>query len=399
MGLVIDKELCVGCGACTGVCPFGALSLGSDGKAEASEACTACGSCVEACPVKAIKLESEGERTGAVKAEEWRGVWVYAEQREGVLQEVALELLGEGRALADKLGVELSAVLLGGAGTGTLAEGLFEHGADRVICVEHEALAAFTAEPYAEAMAQLIRKWKPEAVLAGATSQGRAFIPRVAVAAGTGLTADCTGLDIDLEKRQLLQTRPAFGGNIMACIVCPDHRPQMATVRPKVFRPADRVEGRKGELVKEALELAPPAVRVLERVNAMENEKNVADADIIVTGGRGLGKPENFALLRELADALGGAAVGASRAAVDAGWISSFHQVGQTGKTVRPKVYIACGVSGQIQHLVGMNSSDTIIAINKDPDAPIFGVADIGIVGDLFEVVPALIQALKARRG
>lgn len=394
MGLVIDLEKCVGCGACVSACPFGALSLSADGKAQVNEACTACGSCVEVCPVGALKVEVAENKTTTLQPDEWRGLWVFAEQREGRLQEVAFELLGEGRILADKLGVELTAVLLG-QGMEPLAAPLFEHGADRVIAVDHPALATYTAEPYAEAMSALIRKYKPEALLAGATSLGRGFIPRVAIETTTGLTADCTGLDIDVEKRLLLQTRPAFGGNIMACIICPDHRPQMATVRPKVFKRPVPQPGRTGILIRETMELKDPMVRVLETVHAMENEKNVAEAEIIVTGGRGLGKPENFALLRELADALGGAAVGASRAAVDAGWISSFHQVGQTGKTVRPKVYIACGVSGQIQHLVGMNSSDTIIAINKDPEAPIFGVADIGIVGDLFQIIPEIIKALK----
>ncbi len=395
MGLLIDREKCIGCGACAAQCPFGALSLDAEGKAQANEACTACGSCTEACPVGALKIEAAEKKSAGIDLTEWRGVWVYAEQREGVLHGVSFELLGEGRVLAEKLGVPLTAVLLG-SGVEALAAPLFEHGADRVILADHPALAAYTAEAYAEALSALVRKYKPEALLAGATTIGRGFVPRVAIEVRTGLTADCTGLDIDPSTRRLLQTRPAFGGNIMACIECPDHRPQMATVRPKVFKAAPAQPGRTGELVKETLDLKTPAVRVLETVHAMENEKNVADAEIIVTGGRGLGKPENFALLRELADALGGAAIGASRAAVDAGWISAFHQVGQTGKTVRPKVYIACGVSGQIQHLVGMNSSDTIIAINKDPDAPIFGVADIGIVGDLFQVVPEIIRALKA---
>ena len=393
MSLVIDTEKCVGCGACESACAFGAIKLADSGKAELAHGCTACGSCVSACPTEALTLVKE-ESTGAVNVDEWRGLWVYAEQREGVLQEVTFELLGEGRALADKLGVPLTAVLLGADVKG-LAPALFELGADIVRVVDHPALAAYTSEPYAEALAALARKYKPEAILAGATTLGRGFIPRVAVALGTGLTADCTGLDIDEPRRMLLQTRPAFGGNIMACIECPDHRPQMATVRPKVFKPAPVQPGRTGELVVEDLPLADPLVKVVERVRALDDELNVADAEIIVSGGRGVGGPENYKLLRELADALGGAAIGASRAAVDAGWISSFHQVGQTGKTVRPKVYIACGISGQIQHLVGMNSSDTIIAINKDPDAPIFSVADIGIVGDLFEVIPALISALK----
>jgi electron transfer flavoprotein alpha subunit len=394
MGLKIDLETCIGCGACVPACPFGALSQRADGKVEVNEACTACGACVEVCPVGALSMEVAEKKVAAGDLEAFRGLWVFAEQRSGKVQEVAFELLGEGRVLADRLGVELCAVLLGNK-VGNCAATLFEHGADKVYVVDHPALAAYTAEPYAEAMSALIRKYKPEVVLAGATSMGRSFIARVAIQVSAGLTADCTELDVDLEKRLLLQTRPAFGGNIMACIICPDHRPQMATVRPKVFKHPVPVAGRTGQLIEERLTLKDPVVKVVETVNAMQNEVNVAAAEFIVTGGRGLGAPENFKLMAELADALGGAAVGASRAAVDAGWISSFHQVGQTGKTVRPKIYIACGVSGQIQHLVGMNSSDTIIAINKDPDAPIFGVADIGIVGDLFQVVPELIKALK----
>lgn len=395
MALNIDLDLCTGCGACVAVCPFCALTQrAADGKVVVNEACTACGACVDVCPVGALSLETAEPATDAAASGAYRGFWVFAEQRAGRLQEVVFELLGKGRELADQLGVPLGAVLLGHE-VQECGAALFEHGADRVYVVDHPALATYTAEPYAEAMSALIRKHKPEMVLAGATSMGRGFFARVAIQVHAGLTADCTELAVEPTQRQLWQTRPAFGGNIMATILCPDHRPQMATVRPKVFPQPVPQAGRTGEWIEEALELKAPVVRVIETVNAMANEVNVAGAEFIVTGGRGLGNAENFKLMAELAEALGGAAVGASRAAVDAGWISSFHQVGQTGKTVRPKIYIACGVSGQIQHVVGMNSSDTIIAINKDPEAPIFAMADIGIVGDLFEVVPELIKALR----
>ena len=325
---------------------------------------------------------------------DYKGVMVYAEQVDGKITPVTYELIGKGKQLAGELGTEVTAVLLG-SDVGALPEKLEMRGADRVIVVDNAALNVYKTEPYVHALTTVINKYKPEVVLVGATAIGRDLAPRVSARVHTGLTADCTKLEINPEDKGLMMTRPAFGGNIMACIICPDHRPQMATVRPKVFKHPTPAAGRTGQLVEEKLALKDPAVKVLEIVNAMQNEVNVAGAEFIVTGGRGVGGPENFKLLAELAEVLGGAAIGASRAAVDAGWISSFHQVGQTGKTVRPKIYVACGVSGQIQHLVGMNSSDTIIAINKDPDAPIFGVADVGIVGDLFQVIPELIKALK----
>jgi len=307
---------------------------------------------------------------------------------------VSFELLGCGRGLADALGCELAAVVLG-QGDSKFANELYEHGADKVYAIDSTKLAAFHDDAYAKALEWLALEHKPEIVIAGATAQGRSFIPRVAARLETGLTADCTELAID-ENGNLAQIRPAFGGNIMARIMCTCARPQMATVRPHVMKALPRVPGRRGELVKER----PPAkalasdIEIVKTVVELAGEQNIADAELVVSGGRGLGKPENFNLIEELAEVLG-AAVGASRTVVDEGWISYPHQVGQTGRTVCPKLYIAIGISGAIQHLVGMQTSEKILAINSDPDAPIFRVADYGLVGDLFEVVPKLIEEFR----
>ncbi|MFU8818976.1 MAG: FAD-binding protein [Desulfurivibrio sp.] len=401
--LKIDTEACIACGLCEDACTFGAIRVEGD-HAVVGDNCTLCGACVEACEVGALQLErEEGVQTADLGS--WTGVWVYAEFRHGRIAPVALELLGAGRRLADKRGVPLSAVLLGsgaevagGGGLAGPAAELIAHGADRVYLVDDPALARFTDDVYGNILTDLVREHKPEIVLAGATAVGRSFIPRVATMMAAGLTADCTELDIREEDGALLQTRPAFGGNIMATIVCPHTRPQMATVRPMVMKPLARDEQRQGEII--AVQPDPARlqsrVRVLDSVVAALDKINLAEADIVVAGGRGLETAEGFALLHRLADSLGGA-VAASRAAVDSGWIPYPHQVGQTGKTVAPKLYIACGISGAIQHLVGMQSAETIIAINRDPEAPIFNVATYGIVGDLFEVVPKLIEKIEQR--
>lgn len=396
MALIINKDLCTGCGSCVDECPFEALEL-IDDLATVNEKCTLCGTCVDVCPEEAIALE-EVERAADDRAATYRGVWVFAEQCGGEMPEVVAELMGQGRRLAGDLEVDLGAVLLG-SGVEGLAKELMALGADTVYVADHEALANFNDDIYCAVMTQAIQEHQPEMLLAGATSIGRSLIPRVATATATGLTADCTGLAIDKERRLLLQTRPAFGGNIMATIICPDARPQMATVRPRVMKKGDYQEGREAKLVNLSLpDNLASATQVLEVVESLEEKINLTGADVIVCGGRGLGKAEGFELVRELADALGGV-VGATRGAVDSEWIGHAHQVGQTGRTVAPKLYVALGVSGAVQHLVGMQSSDHIVAVNTDPNAPIFKVATYGIVGDLYEVVPAMLARLKELRG
>ncbi|MEW5914385.1 MAG: FAD-binding protein [Thermodesulfobacteriota bacterium] len=396
MVVIIDQELCTGCGECVEACPFEALSLEND-KAQVNDACTLCGACADICPTGAITVP-EVERAADDRAAGAQGVWVFAEQRQGVMPEVVAELLGQGRRLADELGVELGAVLLGHGLDGKAGE-LFALGADVVYMADDERLAALNDDIYTQVLARVINEHRPEVLLAGATSLGRSLIPRVATAVATGLTADCTGLAIDPEKRLLLQTRPAFGGNIMATIICPQARPQMATVRPRVMKQGPRQEGRQGRLVQVALNAGDQArTQVLEVVQELEEQVNLTGAEVVVTGGRGLGGPEGFELVRKLATALGGV-VGATRGTVDAGWIGHAHQVGQTGRTVSPKLYVALGVSGAVQHMVGMQSSDNIVAVNTDPNAPIFSIAHYGIVGDLYEVVPAMLDRLAELRG
>ncbi|MRR09086.1 electron transfer flavoprotein subunit alpha [bacterium] len=389
----ILQDKCVGCGACLPSCPYGAIALQDNLAVIDDEKCTLCGACVASCGFEAILLRKDAVAQADLSA--YRGVWVFAEQKGGAVQTISYELLGEGRKLADALGVELAAVILGKDIEQAVTE-LGYRGADTVYAVSHPELEQFVDEPYARILSDLVRQHKPEIVLCGASTIGRALIPRVAIQVHTGLTADCTGLAIDDERRILLQTRPAFGGNIMATIICPNHRPQMATVRHKVMKEAARDTSRKAEVIRKTYDAETLSSRtsVEKVVEEATNLIKLTDADVIVSGGRGLKGPENFPLIESLAKAVGGA-VGASRAAVDAGWIPYSHQVGQTGKTVAPKLYIACGISGAIQHLVGMQSSDCIIAINKDPDAPIFKVANFGIVGDLFEVVPALTRKLQ----
>ena len=328
---------------------------------------------------------------------DYKGVWVFAEQRDGELQKVALELLGKGREIADKLGVELTALLIGHKNIDAMAKELAAYGADKVLVADREELDHYTTDGYAKVITDLANAHKPEIIFIGATFIGRDLGPRVAARLSTGLTADCTALDIDPETKNLLMTRPAFGGNLMATIVCGDNRPQMSTVRPGVFSKLEKDDSKKANVEMAKFELSDADIRtkVLEVKKIVKEVADITEANFIVSGGRGVGSKENFKLLEELAEALGGVVAG-SRAAVDNGWVEKDVQVGQTGKTVRPTIYIACGISGAIQHLAGMQDSNYIIAINKDADAPIMKAADIALVGDFQKIVPEMTAQLKA---
>lgn len=395
MKIRVLADQCTACGECVEACPIAAVTM-EDDIAVIHENCNFCGLCVTACPVDAIEITRGDEEPVPGDLASYRGVWVFAEQRRGRLAGVSAELLGKGRELAETRGTDLTAVLFG-HGVEGLARELVALGADRVFAADHPALEFFHDDAFAGVFTSLVEEHKPEIVLCGATVQGRSFFPRVAARLGTGLTADCTELEIEDGTGNLLQTRPAYGGNIMATIACPRHRPQMATVRPKVFKASTPDAGREGEIIVRSDwgDAVNSRTRVAEVLEEAVQTVNIAEADVIVSGGRGMGMADNFGLLEELAQALGGA-VGASRAAVDSGWVPYARQVGQTGKTVCPKVYVACGISGQVQHLVGMQSSDMIIAINKDREAPIFKVATVGIVGDALEIIPLLVKALKS---
>lgn len=391
MAVQVLKDKCKGCTKCVKSCPFEAITM--EGRlAVIGTACTGCGQCVEVCPFGAI--EKTEEEAGAKDLSAYHGVWVFAEQRDGKLMQVAIELLGEGKKLAEAVGCELCAVLCGSNVEG-LADELFEYGADKVYYADAPELAHYTTDGYTKVIYEAITQYKPEIVLLGATHIGRDLGPCLAVKCDTGLTADCTKLEIDPETKGIKQTRPAFGGNLMATIVCPNHRPQMSTVRPGVMEKAQKEPGRKGELVNLKVSFTEGDIRtkVLEVVKSAKEMVSLTDAEVIVSGGMGLGKPDGFELLKQLADKFHGT-IASSRAAVDAGWIDHAYQVGQTGTTVKPKIYFACGISGAIQHVAGMQNAGLIVAINTNENAPIFDIADIGIVGDLYKVIPAIMEEM-----
>jgi len=401
---------CIGCERCVAVCPAEAITIVNGIAVVDAELCTGCEACVSACPAETITMTGEAAAQAAPAAAPAAAestaptgpvpeVWVFVEHTDARPANVSWELLGKGKELAEGLGGVVCSALLGSSEVAPLAEEAFAYGADKVYFIEDPVLAHYRTQSYLHGMISLIEKYQPQVVIFGATTMGRDLAGAVATKLRTGLTADCTGLGIDPERKLLEQTRPAYGGNIMATILCEQRRPQMATVRPRVMPMPARDDSRSGQVVRESLGLGESEV-LTKLVEYLREETTgvtrIEDASILVSGGRGLGGPEGFKMLQELADVIGGVVSG-SRATVDKGWITSDRQVGQTGKTVRPKLYIACGISGAIQHLVGMQTSDVIIAINRDPNAPIFGVATCGIVGDVREVVPALTRACKAK--
>ena len=393
MSIRIESELCTGCGSCEASCPFGGIEV-VDNCAVILEGCTLCGACVEVCPVDAIILEREEFKVEKMDISQYKGVWVVAEHYKGEIHPVAFQLLGKGRELADNLNGSLTLVILGADFDGQLDK-LSQYGQDEIIYVKSSILKDYYSDLYVKILAELITDKKPEIVLIGATPTGRDFAPRVAKRLNAGLTADCTGLDIEEDSGNLRQTRPTFGGNIMATIRTPTSRPQMSTVRPGIFKVPEKVKKDvKIEIIEKKFTKKDSVEKIVKVITKEKESINLEDAEIIVSGGRGVGSKEGFRLIKELADVLG-AEVGGSRVTVELNWIDHDRQVGQTGKTVSPRLYIACGISGAIQHIVGMQGAEIIVAINRDPNAAIFKIAHYGIVGDLHKVIPVLIDEIK----
>ena len=389
MGVWIDIELCNGCKRCLKACPYDAVEIRAE-KAYILEHCTACGACFESCKQEAIKTDVKPRVIPDFS--DHRGVWVLAEQQDGNLHPVALELLGEAQALAKVLGQEVGALLLGEK-IEHLASTLEHYGAKKIFIADHADLKPYKTTAYSDVIAELVTIHKPDILLIGATPLGRDLAPRLARRLRAGLTADCTALEIDPDEKILLQTRPAFGGNIMATIVSRYSRPQMATVRPGVMIAKETPKNSAAIINHPVTNQGQNPVTVLETIKDVKQKVRLGEARIIIAGGRGTGSREGFTLLEKLANQLGGEIAG-TRIVVEAGWIPSERQVGQTGQSVRPELYIACGISGAIQHRAGMMNSRYIIAINKDPGAPIFSVADWGIVGDLHQVIPEMMMQL-----
>ncbi|HEC38074.1 MAG TPA: 4Fe-4S dicluster domain-containing protein [bacterium] len=392
MSININDELCTGCASCLESCPYGAIELAED-VAKILPNCTLCSACVEVCSMEAISIE-RGEQSGKkIDLSAYNGIWVIAEHYKNKIHPVAFQLLGKGRELSDFLKVNLTLVILGADFDDKLGE-LKQYGMDDIIYVKSPLLKDYYSDFYVKVITELVLDNKPEIILIGATPTGRDFAPRVAKKLNAGLTADCTGLDINLVTRNLLQTRPTFGGNIMATIITPSSRPQMATVRPGIFKRIHR-EKPNVQIRKIHFEFTEKdsVSKIVKVINKERTHVNLEEAEIIIAGGRGVGSKEGFKIIEALAETLGAELAG-SRITVELDWLDADRQVGQTGKTVSPKLYIACGISGAIQHVVGMQNADIIVAINKDPNAPIFNIAHYGIIGDLHEVIPVLIEEL-----
>ncbi|MBW1850032.1 MAG: FAD-binding protein [Deltaproteobacteria bacterium] len=398
MSVVVHEEKCKGCKLCIAACPYAAIDM-QEKKAVLNAGCTNCGACIDSCEFGAITFEGSQERV-RMDVAPFKGIYVFIEQDNQTASKVSLELLGKARGLADEFSRQgknqLVTAILIGYKLGSIADELIHYGADHVIIVKDEPFRIYQTDIYTKAIVQIAGEKKPEIFLFGATPQGRDLAPRVANRLRTGLTADCTALEICTEEGILLQTRPAFGGNIMATIVCPDNRPQMATVRPGVMKKYPRDPEKTGtkEMITIDLDEKDFTIRVLDIIASAKRHVKLEDAKIIVAGGYGVNNPQGFKILEALATELW-AEVGASRAAVDAGWIGQGHQIGQTGKTVQPDLYIACGISGSIQHLAGISQSKYIISINTDRKAPIVSVSDVTFIGDLFQVVPMLTDKIR----